>query len=209
MKKHIFAGLFALAAMPAQAAVLDFSGGVCVGGVTCNTGSIDQSYGDLIGVDVIWDGNPGDGINNSFLKWSSGYSDLTDVGYYRGGAKMIFNALSGFSVSLSALDLGAWGGDRQLGFSVTDLATNDQVFTSGLVNVSGSVRSSFAFDLSSSVGLVIDFFGDFYNGGVDNIVYDVQSADGSTAVPAPVPLPATGLLLGGALLGFGAWRRKG
>lgn len=174
-------------------------------GIPCsNGGAISQSYGDIAGVDVEYDGNPGAPGLEPFLFWDSAYSDLTNVAYYADGATLSFLSTGSLGVTLSSLDLGAWPNtNRSLGFLVTDLATNTEVFNTGLLVVSGLVRSSFSPNLFSNIGLQITFFGDFFNGGVDNVVY---SAGGSTVVPLPAALP---LMAGGlGLLGLMGWRRK-
>ncbi|MGQ0565172.1 MAG: VPLPA-CTERM sorting domain-containing protein [Gemmobacter sp.] len=189
--------------LTAHAAVLTFEGAICAGDLVCgNGGSINQTYGDISGVDVVYDGDPvGLGLQN-FAYWFDDYSDLTDIAYYGAGATLSFLASAGFDVELTSLDLGAWPNtDRDLGFSVTDLQSNTEIVNTGLVTVSGTTSSNFLINLSSSVGLQITFFGDFFNGGVDNVVY--------SAVPtSAIPLPASGFFLLGGLAGLVGLRRR-
>lgn len=207
MRTLLTAIALCFAASFASAATLDFSGNICSGGLACSNGNaIDQDYGDMTGVDVQYDGNPGTPGAQNFLFWGPGYSDLTNVAYYASGAQLTFMALTGYDVGVQSLDLGAWPNtDRDLGFSITDMTDNSVVFDTGLVTVSGDVASSFNPGVSSSTGLILTFFGDFFNGGVDNIVYSATPNGGGTS---PVPLPAGGLLLATAILGCGLMRRK-
>ena len=206
MKAKILALVGMVLSAPVGAATLDFDGSICNGGMDCSNGfSIDQSYGDMAGVDVIYDGNPNDTTLNNFLFWGSQYSDLENIAYFADGAQLTLDAADGYEVTLSSLDLGAWPNtDRNLGFSVMDLSSNSTVFDTGLVTVSGQVRSSFSPNLTSSEGLKITFFGDFFNGGVDNIVYSASKI----GTVNPVPLPAGVLLLGTALAGLGLKKRR-
>jgi hypothetical protein len=206
MKSWVLAlGLAALSGT-AQAATLNFEGNICGGGTSCTNGeSIDQSYGDITGVDVEYDGSPGTVGLQNFAYWFDAYSDLLDVAYYSGGATLTLLADAGYSVFLDSLDLGAWPNvDRSVGFTVTDLFDSSEVFTTGgPIIVDGDVRSSFNLGLSSIVGLKITFLGDFFNGGVDNVVYSARPND-----PGNVPLPAGVWLLGTALAGLAATRRR-
>lgn len=199
MKSTLAALTLATCLAPAAGATtLDFNGMICNGGQACTNGAdIDQSYGDIAGVDVQYDRTPGLAGLQNFSFWAGSYSDLTNVAYATGGATLTFLGLGG-GVSLTSLDLGAWpNADRQLGFSVVDLASNLEVFLSpGNTVVSGAVRSSFLLNLTSTAGFRITFLGDFFNGGVDNIVY----ASAGPVAP-PVPLPAAGWLM---LAGLGA-----
>ncbi|GIT93225.1 hypothetical protein JANAI62_36310 [Jannaschia pagri] len=208
---HLAAGLFALglgsfSMAPVKAATLDFSGNICNNGNACSNGNlIDQSYGSITGVDITYDGSPNATGDQQFLYWASDYSDLTDIAYFNDGAQITFEAAQNYEVSIASLDLGAWPRvNRSLGFSIADLGTSNILFNTGLVTVSGAIRSSFSPGVTSKSGLVVSFFGDFFNGGVDNIVYDAKLSS-----PATVPLPASVLLLGAALAcGFGLRRRK-
>lgn len=185
-------------ASAAGATTLDFNGMICSGGQACTNGAaIDQSYGDIAGVDVEYDGNPSTSGLQDFRFWGDSYSGLTSVAYYGAGATLTLLGIGG-GVSLTSLDLGAWpNSDRQLGFSVVDLASNLEVFlVPGNTVVLGSTPSSFLMNLNSTAGFRITFLGDFFNGGVDNVVYDA-----TRPVTPPVPLPAAGWLM---LAGLGA-----
>ena len=185
------------------ATTLTFDGSICNGGNVCsNASAIDQSYGDIAGVDVQYDGDPNTAGNQNFAFWSDSYSGLTNIAYYGGGATLTFLGVGG-GVSLTSLQLGAWPNtNRDLGFSVVDLASNTTVFNQPISTVLGSAPSSFLMNLTSTTGFRITFLGDFFNGGVDNVVYDAYDP-----VSSAVPLPAAGWLMLAGLGALAAGRR--
>jgi hypothetical protein len=128
----------------AQAAtyLLDFDPAVACT-LTCFAGSeILQSYGDQPGVDVVYDGDPTIAGLQGFLHWPSDYSDLTSIAYYAGGATLSFEAGSGYAVGLQSLALGGWPStNRNLGFTITDLADDSTLLNSGIQTVLGTTAS--------------------------------------------------------------------
>ena len=101
----------------ANAAVLTFSGNICSGGGVCGHFSpIDQSYGDIAGVDVQYNRNVNNigyttgAVGSELLAWDTAYNDLLDVAFgdSGGGTPMIFLRPTGGTVTLNGLDLGAW-----------------------------------------------------------------------------------------------------
>ena len=213
-RKSLFGAAALLVASTQGAAAatytLDFSGNICSGGGgNCFNGAeILQTYGDQTGVDVVYDGFPGDAGLQNLRYWADSYSGLTGIAYYGDGATITFNAATGYEVGLTSLSLGGWPNTtRPLGFSITDLATSSELLNTGIVAVLGSTPSVFNFDYKSTVGLKITFLGDFYNGGVDNIVYTVSDVNGGGGVN-PIPLPAAAWLLLGGLGALGAVARR-
>jgi hypothetical protein len=220
-----------LAAPTAQAATytLDFSGPICVDTSTedpddtgpCSNGSeISQTYGDQPGVDVVYDGSSSTDGNQGLLWWNDNYSDLQDIAFSASGSfeggMISFLAGPSYEVALASLSLGGWPlTDRSLGFTITDLADDSVVVDEPIQTVSGSAASVFNFNVKSLTGLKITFLGDFFNGGVDNIVYSstlvsngpIDPVDPDPIDPSVIPLPASALLLLAGLGGLGALRR--
>ena len=210
-KKLAAIGLLAIGA-PAYGTTytLDFDRNAACASTCSNGSSILQTYGDQTGVDVVYDGNPLSSGLEEFAFWDVSYSNLTDIAYYGAGATLTFNAATGYEVGLTSLSLGAWPiTDRELGFSITDLGTSTELLNTGIVTVLGTTASVFNFDFKSTVGLQITFLGDFFNGGVDNIVYSASLVGNPPPPnPAPIPLPAAGWMLLAGLGGLAAMRRR-
>lgn len=208
MKVLLLSATVALLGGSVQAATLDFSGNICGGGTSCTDAEgIDQSYGDMTGVDVEYDGDQGlSGLQN-FNYWNDSYGDLTGVAYYGEGATLSFLAATGYKVFLDSLETAGWpNSNRILGFTVTDLFDGSILYSTPAGTVApGTGHADFNLALSSIVGLKITFVGDFFNGGVDNIVYRAEPTQPN---PSPVPLPAGMWLLGGGLAALAAMRRR-
>jgi hypothetical protein len=210
LKKLAAIGLLAIGA-PAYATTytLDFDPSVACASTCSNSAEILQTYGDQTGVDVVYDGIPLSAGLQNFFYWDVSYSDLTGIAYYGTGATLTFNAATGYEVGLTSLSLGAWPiTDRELGFSITDLATSTELLNTGIVTVLGTTASVFNFDFKSTVGLQITFLGDFFNGGVDNIGYSATLTTAPPPDPSAIPLPAAGWMLLAGLGGLAALRRR-
>jgi len=206
-------GLGSLVAVvfPASAAVLDFSGNICNGGQPCANGSfIDQSYGSMTGVDVIYNGNSTafDATNEEFQYWSNTFNNaLADVIITNASfSEISFIADTGYEVSLGGLDLGTFGSSPAPGgitVTVFDLFDDSVLFSSGNLSVAGGGPINVAFSAGSTTGLKLGFGGNLPNIAIDNISYDALLVD----PPTPVPLPASALLLFGGLVGLASLRR--
>lgn len=204
MKIAIFAFFVTVSATAAQAAVLTFDGNICYSGQACTNGQpIDQSYGDIAGqVDVQYDYDIGVAGQSNLLFWDNNYSDLTNVAYgaYTSPSEIFFKALTGYSVTLSSLKIGAWLSDYTSNVTILD-GLDNVLFNSGSITVNRFVSTAFTGSYSSVNGIKLRYGPYGYNVGLDNIEY-------SASAISPVPLPATALLLGGGLAGLFGLRRR-
>lgn len=195
-------------AASAATTTLDFSGNICgpTGDAACsNFSQIGQSYGNGTGVDVSYRSYvTATGVTSeAFLKyWGSGYGDLT--GSVWGGSnasgftsEITFTALAGYELTILGFDAGCYqnrASCRQFPFSITEIGGG--LAASGTNAPPANGRDSQAFSLSySQTGYVLSWGPDGYDGGLDNIRFDVRA----TAVGV-VPEPGTWALL---ILGFG------
>lgn len=205
MKIHSLILAFGMAAGAAQSATIDFSGNICGGGGMCgNSNLIDQGYGDTADVSVDFDGDIASaGLQD--LHWWGDYSDLNGVawGGFNATSEVRLEALGGSSITLVGFDLGTYL-SRDLNSQVTifEIGNATALFSTGAIVVGGLHTSFDALNYVSTTGFQIQWGPGSYNVGIDNIEYLVNQG------PTPVPLPATGLLLGIALLGLGRLRRK-
>ena len=214
MKKLALAVALSMAATTSFAAVLDFSGNICNGGMACINGSfVDQAHGSMAGVDVTYNGTNTafDATDEEFQYWSSTFGGaLTDVIITNASSSEIrFVAKAGYEVSLGGLDLGTFGSAPAPGgisISVVDLFDDSVLFSSGNLAVAGGGPQNVAFNVSSTSGLGLLFSGNLPNIAVDKINYvAVLSSDPVN----PVPLAASAWLLGVGLFGlFGGRRRR-
>jgi len=145
MKRNIvFGAALCMIAPTAQATtyLLDFDPTVACSSSCTDSSEILQTYGDQPGVDVVYDGEPATPGLQNFLYWSTGYSGLDDIAYYAGGATLSFVAASGYQVGLQSLTLGAWPStNRDLGFTITDLADASTLLDTGIQTVLGTTKS--------------------------------------------------------------------
>ena len=186
-----------LLAGSAGAVTLTFDGDICNGGTACGSGaSIDQSYGDQVGVDVQYDGSNQPGLQ-SMHWWPSNYSFMTAVAYSVGsghGAPIVLDALAGYEVTLLGFDLGGYSNaNRTTRLRIYEHVTGSDFFpeTTGIA-ISGATPSHFAGPYTSNQGIVIDFGPDAWNVGIDNIEFIVNRI-GNVPLPASAPLLAAGL----------------
>lgn len=215
--KAILSGSFAVAcaagiacAAPASAVTttLDFSGNICgaAGNQACGDYSeIGQNYGDGTGVDVSYRSTTSFGVTyEPYLKyWGTGYGDLAGIAW--GGAdasyasEITFQALPGYELTILGLD-GACYANRATcqTFPFIIIEIGGQLPAAlGAVHAPAGDHSSFAFNFGySSSGYRLTWGPDGYDGGLDNIAFDVRAIAG----PGGVPEPAAWALL---MLGFG------
>lgn len=204
--------LLAATSAHATSVSLTFDGDACSDGV-CNTSgeTISQDYGDISGqVDVTYDGSQAaDGLQ-AWSFWTTGYEELQDVAYgsLNGlGGTLLITPLDGFEVSLVKLDVAPYVNLAQTtGVTVTEVggATETALATDILSTVSSTEVDLSAFGPSTS-GYEIFIGPDFYNAGVDNIMFDVTPVD---TMPAPVPLPPSALMMLAGVAGLGSLARR-
>ena len=204
---YILAALF-LSCTSASAATLSFDGDICAGGTSCSNGeTVDQSYGDLTGVDVIYDAYVSTAAQENLSYWGTGYETLTGVVYGfsgGGGASITFEAMAGYEVSVGGFDLAPYANRvRTTQVTISELG-GGVLYSTGPFVADTSDVTHFADVYTSTSGIVLTFGPDAYDIGVDNIEYSASLVE----TPAPVPLPASAVLLLGALGGLGAMRKR-
>jgi hypothetical protein len=188
-------------AIPLSAAVLDFTNATCSGGLDCVIGSpIDQDYGDIAGVNVVYDGDSSDAALQPALFWTTGYETLENVAYTSIGATLsiLFEVSGGAGVSVSSFDIAPYlDRTRDTSVTVTDVATGAILFSAVEAPISTEGVTTYTGEWVSTAGIRIDFGPDAFDVGIDNIVYE-----------AVIPVPAAGVLMLSALLGVGAMGRR-
>lgn len=193
----------AFGALPcaAHAVTLDFTGDICGGGAACTpSAAIDQSYGDLPGLDVIYDGSDAPGLQPMYW-YPDNYSGLTGVAYgheISTPSQITLDPSPGYIVTLNSFQLGAWDSRPQ----TTRVRVYDLGGGADFVPETGNYQISTLPDLfrgpfESENGIVIDFGPDAWNVAIDNIDLTL----------ARTPLPPSLSLLGLAFLGLGLRRR--
>lgn len=204
--KTILAALAALfVASSAHAVTIDFTDAACGGGSCGNGSPLDQTYGDITGVNVIYDGNVATPTIDPVLYWSTGYEGNNPAIYVNNGVTMsiTLEAEAGYEVSLESLGLAPFE-DRvsDVDVVIIDLATGLEVFedsyeplsTDGITTISGT-------GWTSDVGYQLLFGPNLYNVGITSITYSATQI-------AAVPLPAAGWMLLSVLGGLVALRRR-
>jgi hypothetical protein len=103
---------------------------------------------------------------------------------------------------LNSFDIGAYFHTvRPTHVVIYEVGTNNVLMNYGMVTIgTGDVATTFAPDVTSSLGIIINFYDSGYNDGIDNIDFTVS--------PVGTPEPATLTLLGAGLIGLAARARK-
>jgi hypothetical protein len=205
----LLAAVLSVGSASAAPLVLDFPDTSCA--TTCsNARPVLQSYGDVPGaLDVIYDGNTALAGLQDVLYWGAGYETLPSVAYSQNssvGMSITFDPAPGFTVTLFGFDIAPYA-NRIVNTtaSIRD-SGGAELFSRNYAPLSRDGVTTETGPWSSEDGLVLDFAAPFWNAGVTNIRYGVTPTDGGTTTP--IPLPAGGWLLAGALLGLRAWMRR-
>lgn len=216
MKPVLALATLALAAGSSQAYVLDFgnwphdpsicsstSDGLGATIACSNYAYILQSYGDVAGVvDVSYAAPRVVSDSRSLRWWAHSYNDLFGVLWADGGdgdsqARITLAPVGGGVVTLTHFDLGA--------YSMTTRGTTVNVFEIGnatpLYTFSGNVgadsaHTSFDINVSSALGLQIEWQDSAFNVGIDNVTFTV----GAIPEPSTYALMLAGLLACGAIV---------
>lgn len=169
-----------------------------------------SGYGSDGPVTVNW--NPLNDLNRRLIHWNGGYSGR-DGAYCITGidCTLDLTVAAGFTVTLDSFWLGAYPNfDRSVTWSVIDLFDNSTVAGTVGALVSGLTGLTNTLNATSTAGFRIQFGPDGYNGGINDIVYSYARVDTPPPPPdlSPIPLPAAGWLLLGALAGLAGLRRR-
>jgi hypothetical protein len=221
----IVAGMAVLAAAPAAATILTFQ----IAGVTNANGQIlPDNYGDNVTASPDGNGHSyGFGTEGATPDVTVSYGGTGEVPRVRRdfapGAYVFYSdnvdtgvtltttltAAPGYLVDLYGFDLAANFATFNInGFTVTDLATSDVLFTSGVIGLQAGVRDSFDFSTlplsGSQLRILVDLTFDrpgigSISPGITDIRFGQSLAD--VQPPAGVPEPATWAMM---VLGFGA-----
>ena len=199
--------------------VLTFPSNICgpAGNQSCGNGSeIGQNYGDGVGVDV---GHraflTATGVTSEpFLKyWSTNYGDLVGIVWGGAGAagytsEITFTALAGYEISLIGFDGGCYlnrASCQTFPYSVS--AIGGGVVASGsLTPPSGGHDSALLNTAYSTSGYVLQWGPDGYDGGLDNIAFDVRAVGANGAVPEPATWAM--MVMGFGTMGHALRRRR-
>jgi hypothetical protein len=208
MRLIIATAMAGLLSTAASAATLDFSGDICIGGTACANGdAIDQSYGDMLGVDLMYDGDASTTAIEDVFVWGTGYEDFSDAIYTDLGTEMSLSLLAetGYEVTLTSLAIAPYLNrinDTQV--RILDLATSTNIVNRMFAPLSTDGSTTITANATSSVGFSIFFGPDAYDVGIGSLSYDAQLV----GQPAAVPLPAAGWMLVAGMGGLFAAKRK-
>lgn len=191
--------LTAASAASAATYTLDFTGG----------GSVPNSYGDNAEADLSYRGITGAGFGDvatfggtSF--WGSGYGDLdgaiwSDNDGAHGEIRIeALNPLA--TVTIDRFDMGGWVADEAAVWYIYDLSWTLVDSGSGIAPDVGSHLSAVS-GVGAIGGLIFQWGNDAWDVGVENFTYTVSTST--------IPVPASVVLMGGALAGLAALRRRG
>jgi len=198
--------LCAASAASATIYTLTFDRNVACGSTICGDGlALSQSYGDVAGLDVSWRSmaSVGNGsiFSNDMYFWDNLYGDLQDVAYSGGGVMDITFTVTGPGVTFTLLsfDNAGWpNADRdtearlyQLDYTLIDSITY-------VAPGQGHYTQS-CFNCSTTSGFVLQVGPDGFNGGIDNLTFEVTSR-GAVPEPASWALMIAGFgMVGGTL----------
>lgn len=212
----------ALAAMPASAVLLDFSGAICgeSGREACGNGTfIGQRYGDRIQVDVSHrtiDVRTGEAVE-SLRYWGRQFGDLSGVifgGYdsfnYR--SEITFTAAPGYGVSLVSFDAACYrsrSSCQTINYNIDSLTGFDIAAGSAALPKLGHTQVTI--NSLFYTGITLGWGVTGFDVGLDNVLFLVKRVpDGALqGSPLAVPEPTTwAMMIAGFGLVGGAVRRR-
>jgi hypothetical protein len=145
---------------------------------TTNYQIIASDYGSIAGVIDLLNTTPG---GTNLLFWTDSYSGRPAA--FSGDSSIGLITLTpaaGLTVTLDSFFLGGWPNtDRNISYSIDDLATPGLDISVNAAFVAGSTGLLVTPALTSAAGLRISFGPDGFNGGINNLAFSVA------AVPEP------------------------
>ena len=186
-----------LSAVPAFADILTFPNNICSanadgsGALTAcaNYGYINEAYGDTATLNVTYADNMYPG--NSLRWWSDGYNNLTSAAWGGSGDcngcsndSIYLVPATGYQVTLNSFDIGAYYHTiRPTHVVIYEVGTNNVLVNYGMVTIgAGDVATTFVPDVTSSLGIIINFYDSGYNDGINNIDFTVSPTDRKSVV---------------------------
>ncbi|HEY9193280.1 MAG TPA: PEP-CTERM sorting domain-containing protein [Methyloversatilis sp.] len=164
---------------------------------TSNHQIIANDYGSIAGVIDLLHTSPG-GAN--LLFWADSYSGRPAAYSPSSVGLVTLTPAAGLTVTLDSFFLGGWpNADRNISYSIDDLATPGIDISVNAAFVAGSTGLVVTPALTSATGLRISFGPDGFNGGINNIAFSI----------AAVPEPESYLMLLAGLGLVGAIARRG
>ena len=159
--------------------------------------TIASDYGSIAGVIDLLNTTPG---GTNLLFWTDSYSGRP-AAYSNSSVGLItLTPAAGLTVTLDSFFLGGWPNtNRNISYSIDDLATPGLDISVNAAFVAGSTGLLVTPALTSAAGLRISFGPDGYNGGINNIAFSI----------AAVPEPESYLMLLAGLGLVGAIARRG
>ena len=203
--------LFAVGtAVPAAAAytvVVNFSSVSCPG--SCVNGSlIGQFAGDSVDVNSSFRATAGIGnsatADTSLRYWQNSYSNSDAVYSQSGFGEVRLDVTTAGTLTLDSVDFGGWPNTvRNIQYRVYDLGYT--LLTSGNLDTNPLALTTIAFGQNSTAGLIFQFGGDGFNGGIQNVTY---SFDDDRVGGIPEPASWVMLIAGFGLTGAAMRRRR-
>jgi hypothetical protein len=216
MRAAAMAGLLSFIGLPAAAVTVSLNDLPAAVGAVVGSGTVIDSvapgFGSSGQVTLNWD--PTGVLPLRF--WDGGYSGQSAAWCSSGvNCALDLTVSSGSSVTFNNFRLGGYPNtDREISWSIIDLATNTTVASQAAAPVSGTTGLLVDLGLISSAGFRLLFGPDGFNGGLTELTYNFEdgngngNGNGNGSGPQPIPLPAGVLLLFAALGGLGVASRR-
>jgi hypothetical protein len=172
-------------------------------GTSIETGA--PGFGNSGPVALTWDAGGG---SETLVFATGGFSGnkaaYCSLGFH---CRLDIAVVSGQQVTLETIVFGsALGADRTIGWALVDREFFFTVASSIGTPVSATTGATVQIGLASPVGFSFVFGPDGTNGGLTSLTYSYPQV--GLGDPEPIPVPASALLLAGALAGLAAQRRR-